>query len=685
MSGIVLSWHCDIAVPHSLSLLAVSLFVTLFGLLRFSPKWLFGVGAMAFMFATGLFVEQCQHGTKELQWSERKGEYSAVLIEEPAVRGTNVKVLANVTATDSVFSRDERREGLAYLYFMRTVESDALAVGDVVSFEAAMQTPKNAGNPAEFDNEEYCYIKGVTGSVFLRDGNWNMVGKGRMTLAMRALETRKKVVDLYGRLGFEKEEHALLSALTVGEKRDFPRELKEAYSAAGASHVLALSGLHLGIFYLLLSLIIPLRGRKRFVLVAREILIVLSLWVFAFVAGLSPSVVRAAILFSLVSLGRCLHQDYSSVNSLAFAAIAMLLFSPHLLFDVSFQLSFSAVFAILLLVPHMQNLFRVEKHGALYGYVVNLFLLSFAAQVGTLPFIWYHFGVLPLYSLLTNAVVVPLAFVVIAMALVMLATSFYLPLQHLVADALGGVIGFMNNSVSYISSLPGATYSLPPIGAVGAVCVGALSVLLAIGAIKRKWWLVMLTVGCSLLFVVVESITVDAGKDNEAFLVYNNRKNPLVHIVGENGCNWLLSTVPQLDAEYEYVSSAYVKRERIEEPVWVDGDFSVDEFTHSEGLVEYKGLKIKMLADGLWPENRYTTPVDVLLLCRGFLGSIEELYDVYPCSCLLLDASLYSHSRARILRECAQLGVEAVDISATGAINVVPKGDSFEIVPMKGK
>ena len=91
---------------------------------------------------------------------------------------------------------------------MRTVESDALAVGDVVSFEAAMQTPKNAGNPAEFDNEEYCYIKGVTGSVFLRDGNWNMVGKGRMTLAMRALETRKKVVDLYGRLGFEKEEHA---------------------------------------------------------------------------------------------------------------------------------------------------------------------------------------------------------------------------------------------------------------------------------------------------------------------------------------------------------------------------------------------------------------------------------------------------------------------------------------------
>jgi hypothetical protein len=101
--------------------------------------------------------------------------------------------------------------------------------------------------------------------------------------------------------------------------------------------------------------------------------------------------------------------------------------------------------------------------------------------------------------------------------------------------------------------------------------------------------------------------------------------------------------------------------------------------------VEYKGLKIKMLADGLWPENRYTTPVDVLLLCRGFLGSIEELYDEYPCSCLLLDASLYSHSRTRILRECAQLGVEAVDISETGAINVVPKGDSFEIVPMKGK
>lgn len=684
MLGIAVAWHSEMAMSQVLSLSALSVFVLLFGLLRFTPKWLFGVGVVGFMFSAGAFVESRQREAMQPQWAGESRYYEAQLLEVPDHRGTVTKVLAGVTAVDSALPKNARRQGEAYLYLQRSVDADELEAGDVLRFKAEMRVPENAGNPAEFDSREYHYIKGVTGSAFLWDGSWNRLRKGEKNLSMQALQLRERVVDKYASIGFGGESLALLSALTVGEKRDFPRELKESYSVAGASHVLALSGLHLGIFYLLLSTLLPLRGRNRLLVVLRECVIVAALWGFAYIAGLSPSVARSAILFTLMSFGRCMHQESSGISSLAFAAIMMLLFSPHALFDISFQLSFAAVFAILLLAPPLQQLLKVDEHGTLYGYLANLLILSLAAQVGTLPFVWYHFGVLPLYSLLTNIFVVPLAFVVIALALAMLAASFFHPLQQLIADVLAFVVETMNGGIAFVASLPGASFALPPIGLGGAACVTILLVLMAYALFSRRWWLVALVAGGSAVLCAVNSV-----QDEEALpggvIVYNNNRNPLLHIVGDGGENWLLSTVPQLDAEYEYVSSPYIKREGLDEPEWVSGAFFCDLFEHDEGLLLYGGLKIRMVSDGLWRENLYTAPTDVVILCRGFLGSIKELYEVYSPGCLLLDASLYKHSRERILRECAQLGVEAVDISRSGAILIVPQGDSFEIMPLRGK
>ncbi|MBQ2126247.1 MAG: ComEC/Rec2 family competence protein, partial [Bacteroidaceae bacterium] len=531
----------------------------------------------------------------------------------------------------------------------------------------------------------FYYIKGITGSAYVWGDAWEHLGQGKKTLAMRALSMRERVVERYRRLGFEGDGLSLLSALTVGEKRDFPQELKENYTAAGASHIIALSGLHLGIIYMLLSFLFPYRGRNRLVVLLRETVVVIALWAFAYVAGLPASVVRAALLFSLMSLGRCLRQEPSSVSSLAFAAIAMLLFSPHLLFDVSFQLSFSAVFAILLLTPPLQEAMRVNGHGWLYRYVANLLILTIAAQVGTLPFVWYHFGVLPLYSLLTNILVVPLAFLLMALALMLLVTSFISPLRMLFTAALQYVTAVMNGGAAFISSLPGASLALPPIGVAGAVCAALSLAALLYALMNRRWLQALFVTGCSLVLLVSGYWLGDKEEQSDGVIVYNNGKNPLLHIVGQDGDNWLLSTVPQLDAEYEYVSSPYIKREKLSGSLWVDGDYECVAFAFRSGVLEYGGLKIRLLADELWRENIFTEPVDVLLLCRGFLGPVEELLEVYPASCMLLDASLYKRSRDRILRECAVLGVEAVDISRNGALKIVPRGDNFEIIPLRGK
>ena len=685
MLGIVVSWSFLVGDAVILSLAALSLFVLLCGLSGKAPKWLFGAGVSLLMFATGAFVEQRQREVMAPQWVDGTRRYEAQLLEVPLHKGTSTKVLARVVDVDSTVVAGVRTQGDVYLYFPRSVEADALEVGDLLCFESEVRPPENAGNPAEFDICNYFYIKGITGSAYLWGGKWEHLGKGDMSLAMRALSVREGLVERYRSLGFDGDALSLLSALTLGEKRDFPRELKENYAAAGASHVLALSGLHLGLFYLILSVLLPLRGRNRWVVALREALIVIALWTFAYVAGLSASVLRAAVLFTLMSLGRCLRQETSSVSSLAFAAVAMLLFSPHLLFDVSFQLSFSAVLAILLLAQPLQRLLKVDERGTVYRYLVNMFILSFVAQIGTLPFVWYHFGVLPLYSLLTNIFVVPLAFVIILLAVVLLAVSFFAPLAQPVAVLLQYITEFMNAGISFISSLPGASQALPPIGVAGAVCVALLIAGFSLALMNRRWWQALFIVGCSVVLCVVGVAVGGSEEIPDGVIVYNNNRNPLLHIVDGDGENCLLSTVPQHDAEYEYSSSPYIKRGKLPEPLWVDCDYECGTFVYRSGMLMYGGLKIKLLADDLWRNNLFTEPVDVLLLGRGFLGTVKELVEVYPSACILLDGSLYRRSRDRILRECIALGVEAVDVSRSGALKIVPRGENFEIIPLRGK
>ena len=684
MAGIAAGWVCNMGLLHIFSVFALSVVLLVSGAVRSAPKWLFGIGVMAFMLSVGLFVENRQACRKAPVWSVKKACYTARLVEMPAVRGTNVKVLAELLADSTVSNDADRRQGLVYLYFSPTVESEQLSAGDMVAFESSITPPKNQGNPYEFDIEGYYYIKGVTGTTFVPEGKWRLLPYKKKGLQTYALELRSKAVAVYERLGFEKESLALLSALTLGEKRDFPKELKESYSIAGASHILALSGLHLGILYMILVTLLPVRGRSLVLRLLREIVVLAVLWGFAFIAGLSPSVVRSATLFTLMSIGRLFDNDISPINSLSFAAIAMLLLSPHLLFDVSFQLSFAAVLAILLLAPPLQELVGAYRHGAFYGYVANLLILSVVAQIGVMPFVWYYFGFFPIYFLITNLLVVPLAFVVMLLS-VLVWVLLPLPLLQLgIAWLLALVLDFINAAVVFVATLPGASFALPALSAYGALALAVLLVLLLVSLFRKHWWLLFFVSCCSALMMALNVMDRDS-VDGDYMIIYNNRKNPLLHLVYEGGANYLVSTVPQLDAEYEYVSTPLLKYKSLASPQWVYWEYGDSVVQCKEGLFAFEGIKVKLLDNAYWSENEKAEPVDVLVLCRGFLGRISKLVNLYPAKTVVLDGSLYKRSRERIKREYAQLGIEVVDVSECGAVKVTASRDGFELMPMNGK
>lgn len=258
------------------------------------------------------------------------------------------------------------------------------------------------------------------------------------TLLLQRLETA----------GLSDDQYAVVAAMALGDKSSLTRDLKETYSMTGASHILALSGLHLGIIYALLSMLVV--GR-RWQMVS-QVAIILSIWAFVFLVGMSTSVVRSAVMLTVYALLAIGHRQKMSVNTLAFTAIIMLLVSPQALFDVGFQMSFMAVFSILLFTPLFYRPFSSEylMTHRLVKWLWGMVAVSIAAQIGVAPLIAYYFGRFSCLFLLTNFIVIPAATLIL-----------YLSLATLLIPSIGiilaSIVGLLNTTLLYISTIPGAT------------------------------------------------------------------------------------------------------------------------------------------------------------------------------------------------------------------------------------
>ena len=262
------------------------------------------------------------------------------------------------------------------------------------------------------------------------------------------LKYRSRLLEKISTQDADTDAYAVVAAMALGDKSALTQDLKDVYSVTGASHVLALSGLHLGIIYSLLSLFV---FRRRWQVLS-QIFIILSVWAFVFLVGLSTSVMRSAVMLSVYALLSLGHRDRMSVNTLAFTAIVMLMISPMSLFDVGFQMSYMAVLSILLFVPLMEGVFT-EKYlmsHRVIRWLWGMVTVSFSAQIGTAPLIAYYFGRFSCYFLLTNFIVIPAAMLILYLSLLV----FVVPS---LAYILFEIVTALNGLLAKIASIPGAS------------------------------------------------------------------------------------------------------------------------------------------------------------------------------------------------------------------------------------
>lgn len=323
--------------------------------------------------------------------------------------------------------------------------------GSVVETYGLLRRPKVPRNPGELDSRATLERRGIYGVVYT--GSLKVVGRGGGLPALRSYIRRALEMDL------PKLHSDVLKGLVLGERAGLPESLREAFARSGTSHILAVSGLHIGfIAALTFSLLRILR-------VPRRVTVPVTLGVltfYAFLVDLRPSVLRAVVLAFLVLSGTLLERDADLLNGLGAAALVVLGFRPRDLMDVSFQLSFSAVAAIVLLYrPIYATISNVLK-GKILGRISSLMAVSISAQLGTAPVLAYHFGRLSFVGPLVNLLVVPMAGGIVALG--MLSILSY-PIWPGLSSAWNGanylLISGLVASVKVASSLPFSSVRLP--------------------------------------------------------------------------------------------------------------------------------------------------------------------------------------------------------------------------------
>lgn len=279
--------------------------------------------------------------------------------------------------------------------------------------------------------------------------------ENRPLIQQRFLGWRDALLEQYQTWGISDEAYGVLAAMTLGEKSHIDKEIRNTYREVGASHILALSGLHLMIIYSVISLLVSWRRVR----MLSQIIIILAIWSFALLTGLSPSITRSAAMitvYGLLSLG---YRKGMSLNTLAFVAIIMLAINPQSLYNIGFQLSFMAVLAIVLINPLLFGIIPPhvrQQHRWLSG-LWGMTTVSISAQIGTAPLVVYYFGYFPVWFLLTNYIVIPLATVILYLTPVLVAVSWWPWGVGIMAKALSAIVMFMNRLLEWVSTLPYCT------------------------------------------------------------------------------------------------------------------------------------------------------------------------------------------------------------------------------------
>lgn len=373
-------------------------------------------------------------------------QYFAILDDYPAEREKTCMVMAQLTGVHQKI----------LIFLPKTSELKSAAPGDIIFFRGKPELVRNDGNPFEFDYQNYLNNRKIGYRIFLKETSVRLLkGMSLQNIFHKALIFRASLMDALERAGIKSNYVHLIGSISFGARDEVDKEVIQSFTNTGVIHVLAVSGMNVGLIFVILNLIFGFLKSGRAGNIFYTLIILAGIWSYTLITGMSASILRAALMFSFLIFGRLFNRDSNIFNSLAVSAFALLSWDPKLIGDVGFQLSYTAVLSIVVIHPFIVKQLYFENW--LLKQIWILISVTCSAQIGTIPFTLIYFHQFPVYFWLANLVVIPLVSVILYLSFVVVFLSIISTyMATLVAIFLEWSVKIVLITVKIIEDMPHA-------------------------------------------------------------------------------------------------------------------------------------------------------------------------------------------------------------------------------------
>ncbi|MGZ2371968.1 ComEC/Rec2 family competence protein [Ancylomarina sp. YFZ004] len=613
----------------SLSFLSLLIFQSL-PFFRKSYAYSFIYGIFIFLFVIGSGYIRVYHSNARMTLSSVDSitAFKGNLKRSPDEKA---KSMACVIELKEVYNKDrwENTNVQVLLYLAKDSLSRELEAGDEILVSSKLERVKNNGNPNEFDYAKYLQHRYILYSTYVRGSSWKLIEKNKsFSFKHIAVAWRQRLLNIYKKAGLKNEAYEILAALTLGAREEVSEDVKSVWSAAGATHVLAVSGLHVGIIFGVMQFLLSFLAGSMLGRFIRGVILLACLWSYALLTGLSPSVMRAASMFSILAIALMINRKGTIYNSLSISALLLLLIDPFVLFNVGFQFSYLAVVSIVFFQPKFENMIKVNSFVLRWSW--RLFTVSLAAQIGTFPLAIYYFHQFPAYFFLSNFVIIPVAGLLIYGSALLLIFSDIELLTKWFTYLLQHFVELIHGLIYQIQALPGALVERITFTSLQVVFLYCLIIGLAFSVFGKSKKALFASVIFLIAFQLIHISDLDRSQSSE-LLVFNVHKQSLICI--RDGQNILVLSDTILTEKqknrllYPYAMAKGVKH------------YSYELLKENE-LRVLNDKTIAIVGNSALKENVKDLKVDYLIL-RNNANGYEKLTKEFKGKALVRDASNY--------------------------------------------
>ena len=581
-----------------------------------------------------------------LNFSNENSTFLIEIINYPQEKENSLQLLAKVSAVDEV-----KTSGKIVIYCKKE-NSDSITKGDVLLLKKSPLQFDPPKNPSQFDFRAFLKKKGIGHFLFLEQGDYEIVANEKPNFLLNKIHLlRQQLLLRLKNTELNEDEYAFASAILLGDRSELSYQMKSAFSATGSMHFLAVSGLHVGIIYLFLAFLFPFRANRRLAFLSLFIILIF-LWTYALLCGMSISVVRAVLMLSFVSVAKYLNKNSNVINTILLSAFILLLVNPYNLFDVGFQLSYVAVLGIVLLYPKLNSL--LTPRFIFSRWIWKVVCLSLSAQIATVGLSIYYFHQFPNYFLLSNLLLFPLVPIVLFSGILFFAFSWVPYINVILFFVLQSSIRFFNRVVVEVEKLPFSLGDYLYLAKIELLLIYLMVFSLLIFLYFRRFiWLNIIV----LLFIILQinslkqresQIVFYSIKGHSAILFYKDQNSMLIGdstlLMDDKKMNF------NLDGHLSKLSTKSFTTLKLNDEfennfLWKD-KFHF-QFLNSRGLIVTKDYEI-LKSDSV-------ITIDYCVLAKNI--DIASLTKSYEISLLILDGSLPTYISKKLEIQCQELKI----------------------------